>query len=170
MKTKLAKVAHIILLSFTILVLFSSCQKDYERSYHRTFVALAWDGVEPTYIDAGTAAIPAHFEYNSFYRITPGFYQLYYEGTDYYNGYYRDYAWDMEYEIYVIEDEYAYEGYDDSYFTLELNPWGPEVFESVKSGKNEISGYNVLEYSNKKVVLEKAVGSMGIKITYNRKK
>lgn len=170
MKTKLTKISHLFLLLSIMLVFVTSCQKSYEVYSRRTYIALAWDYSKPTFIDAGTYAIPSRFEYNEFYQISPGFYHLYYEGTEYYHGRYRDFAWDMDYEIYYLDEEYSYSRDYDSYFTLELNPFGPEMYESVKSGKTEISGYKVLEYSPDKIVMEKSSEVVGIRVTYKKRK
>ncbi len=170
MKTKLTKVSHLILLLSIMLVFVTSCQKSYERYDNRTYIALTWNYSKPTFIDAGTSAIPSRFVYDEYYRIAPGLYHLYYEGSEYNYGRYRDYAWDMDYEIYVIEDDYYHHSDLDSYFTLELNPFGPEVFEDVKSGKNEISGFRILEHSPEKIVMEKTTETVGVRATYKKRK
>ncbi|MEI6348961.1 MAG: hypothetical protein WCP69_13525 [Bacteroidota bacterium] len=177
MKTKLAKLPHfsaiIIILFVGVSILSTSCIRAVEGLPGKGFISLVWNNVPPTYIDAGTQAIPSHFEYDRFYRISPGTYHLYYEGTEYYNGHYRDYAWDMDYDIFVNPG--GYNGYTgaDTYFTLSLNPYGPEIYESYdnyKSTKTEISGYKVIEYSAKKIILERKISDLGIRVTYTKVK
>lgn len=173
MKTKLTKLPHFATLLMIILVatssLLTSCVKIEEAGHPgRSFVSLVWNETPPTFVDAGTYAFPRHFQYNQYYLIEPGSYHLYYEGTDYYYGEYYDYAWDMDYEIWINPSRHS--GYDgaDNYFTLELNPYGPDWYVEAKGGKTEISGYQVLECTEKRVVLERKSNDVGIKITYSR--
>lgn len=134
-----------------ILLLFlSSCQKTnwgYDGFDGRAFVALSWTDAEPAYIDPGTNAIPSKFYWDQYYRINPGIYTLYYDGVAETSNGWLEYAWEVDYEIWINYGEPGsrfYDGMDgqDNYFVLECNPYGPDIFLDLKSKsldtKNEI--------------------------------
>ena len=167
---KLIKIQIIkVLLVFVILTLsISSCRIEVDGRPGRAYLSLEWNGYKPTFVDAGTSAIPEYFDYGRFYRIQPGYYNIYYEGTDYYYSTPRNYAWDMDYEIFLNEGRpNGYNG-DDVYFTIELNPWGPESFFTDKKQNDLILGYKIIEKNDKIIILERSVDDYGIRIKYTK--
>lgn len=150
-----------------ILLGLNSCTEDVwiiERPQPSdAYLALTWSEDEPEYIDAGTAAIPEVFYWNDYYHVHPGFYTLYYDGI-YNDGYdYVDYAWEVDYEIYTNNGVYS----DDNYFTVDLNPYGPYVYEDYKSTTANIS-FKVLEKNESKIVILKEMKEYSLKITYKK--
>ncbi len=151
-------------------ILLNSCRIEPDGRDGRAYISLEWNDYEPTYVDAGTSAIPEFFDYGRFYRISPGNYNIYYEGEDFYNGHIREYSWEMDYEIWVNEGKpRGYDG-EDVYFTLELNPWGPENNYSYKTASKTIGSFNIIEKSDSKIVIEQNIKDFGIRVTYTKAK
>ncbi len=157
------------------IVSLTSCGKAWIGTDGRpgdAYLALTWYEAEPTYIDAGTNAIPYVFYWDEYYLIQPGFYTLYYEGEVWTGLYWAAYAWDVTYEIWEIEGEqgdWYYHGEDgpDNYFTIECNPYGPYVGSSYKSTAISDKYELVEETENKVVVLQEREG-VKMKITYKK--
>ncbi len=123
--------------SFILALAFTSCEAHVyiEDEYPGdAYIALSWTGDEPDVIDPGTNAIPNTFYWDRYYFIRPGIYTLYYDG-EYNNGNgFVEYAWEVDYEIYVNwSDEVDYYEDVDNYFVLECHPLGPDVFLDYKS-------------------------------------
>lgn len=120
----------ILLLSFTVSgLLFTSCERGHDGQPGNAYLALSYEGTEPTYIDAGTPAIPAVFQWNYFYPAYPGTFTLYYEG-DYFNGsQLSHYTWQVNYVIWINPGQkggYGFDGHNgaDSYLTLDCTSQG----------------------------------------------
>lgn len=165
-KTGLKK-SKLLSYSIVLIALFglSACNENYwviEDRPSRAYLALTWSQDEPDYIDAGTGAIPEVFYWNDYYRIQPGIYSLYYDGI-FNDGYdYIEYAWEVEYEIYTNQDFYN----DDYYFTIDMNPYGPYVYEEYKS--TPVSKFKVLEQSESRIVILKEQKAFSLKISYTK--
>ncbi len=160
----------------TSLFILSSCDIDVFVEDGRpgdAYFALTWTEDEPDYVDAGTNAIPSVFYWNDYYYIRPGIYVLYYDGI-YNDGYgYIDYAWEIEYEIYINPGEkgsiYYGDGGDgeDNYFSLDCNPYGPYVYLDYKSSPAEQS-FKVLEKTEDKIIIKKENTNYSLKATYTK--
>ena len=138
----------------------------------RAYLAFTWTEHEPEYFDPGTYAIPDVFYWDEYYRISPGLYTMYYDGAYYDRGNLIEYAWELDYEIYITPGERGtphYIGRDgvDNYFTLECNPYGPWMYQDFKS--SEITpGLKVKEVSEEKIVIEKEMSNYTLKVTYKK--
>lgn len=164
----------LIILSAGMLLL-SSCYEEipWRGSDGRpgtAYLALTWIDDEPSYINAGTASIPGYFYWDEYYRATPGYYTLYYEGDIRMGNNWSSYAWEIEYEIWRMEGEKGdlyYHGRDgeDTYFTLECSPFGPMVYEDFK---NTAVDYEVLQQSPDEVTILKSKNDFKLKITYRK--
>lgn len=164
-----------ILFAGILLLMLASCEKDYwgyDGFDGRAYLALSWTDSEPIYIEPGTNAIPSLFYWDEYYRINPGIYTMYYDG-EFWDGYdWVEYAWEVDYEIWINFGEEGglfYDGLDgaDNYFVVECNPFGPDVYLDLKS-KTINSDYEVLESSANKtsLLMEKEYFSM--KVTYRK--
>lgn len=168
------KARLLIVLILGILSL-SACHKEYiiiDGAPGKAYLALIWTEIEPDYIDPGTFAIPDLFYWDEYYRITPGFYTMYYDGSYYDKGFYVEYAWEIDYEIFENPGEaggYYYVGRngEDNYFTLECNPNGPWMYQDFKNAPIA-SDTKIKERSTDKIVIEKQKGNFIMKITYKR--
>ena len=134
------------------------------------YIALSWTDDEPDYIDPGTNAIPNVFYWDDYYYINPGVYSLYYDGEFNNGSGFIEYAWEVEYEIYINwSDEVDYYEDIDNYFVLECNPLGPYVFMDYKSSKlNE--DLKVLNESDTEIVVLKENKNYSLKATYKKVK
>ncbi len=154
------------LIRLMLILGITSCSEDYwvienPSQNSRAYIALTWSEDEPDYIDAGTSDIPEVFYWNDYYPIRPGYYTLYYDGI-YNDGYnYIDYAWEVEYEIYTNGGVYT----NDNYFSLDMNPYGPLVYEEYKSNTIN-SNFTILEQTEFKIVILKQEKEFSLKITY----
>jgi hypothetical protein len=165
------------LLPVLILFGFASCQKAwYGEDGHPgdAFVALTWQVSEPSYIDAGTAAIPIRFYYGQYYKIYPGYYNLYYEGKVFTGMYWATYAWEVMYEIWEVPGErggWYHHGANgpDNFFTIEMSPHGPYITDHYK--RTDLSArYKLLEESENQIsVIQKGDG-VNMKVTYTKVK
>jgi hypothetical protein len=174
-KERVTRIAVRSFLPFLILFGFPACQKawyGYDGRPGDAFVALTWQVSEPTYVDAGTGAIPYKFYYGNFYKIFPGYYNLYYEGRVFTGMYWATYSWEVVYEIWEVPGErggWHYNGANgpDNFFTIELSPYGPYITNHYKSA--ELSeAYELVEESEKEItVIQKGEG-MHMKITYTK--
>lgn len=127
------------------------------------YIALSWTEDEPDYVDAGTGAIPTIFYWNDYYHIHPGFYTLYYDGL-YNDGFdFIEYAWEVDYDIYTNGGPY----YDDNYFSIDLNPYGPYVGLDFKSSPTN-QNFKVLEQNEKKIIILKEEKEYSLKVTYRK--
>merc|ERR1711916_249908 len=150
----------------------SSGSCNYRWCSGRAYLAFTWTEHEPEYFDPGTYAIPDVFYWDEYYRISPGLYTMYYDGAYYDRGNLIEYAWELDYEIYITPGERGtphYIGRDgvDNYFTLECNPYGPWMYQDFKS--SEITpGLKVKEVSEEKIVIEKEMSNYTLKVTYKK--
>ena len=150
-------------IAVVLLLFLNSCQKEYwgyDGFDGKAFIALSWTGAEPDYIDPGTNAIPSDFYWDEYYRIHPGIYTLYYDGMVGTSNGWVEYAWEVDYEIWINYGEQGsrfYDGIDglDNYFVLVCNPYGPDIFLDLKS-KSLNSNYEIISSTDDmKVVLTK---------------
>ncbi|MBC8488660.1 MAG: hypothetical protein H8D45_21765 [Bacteroidetes bacterium] len=136
------------------------------------YLSLTWQVAEPTYIDAGSGAIPPVFYWGQFYKIYPGYYDLYYEGRVWDGMFWASYAWEVRYEIWEVRGEagdWYYNGADgpDNYFTIECNPYGPYIQSTYKSTELDSKYELIEENENEITVVQKGEGS-NLKITYKK--
>lgn len=136
------------------------------------FLALTWQEEEPSYIDAGTGAIPPVFYWGDYYEIRPGNYSLYYEGRVWTGMAWANYAWEVFYEIWEIAGEkgdWYYNGANgpDNYFTIECNPYGPYVGNSYKS-TDLPENYEVILEEEDEVEIKIELEGLEVKILYKR--
>ena len=137
-----------------------------------TYIALTWQTVEPSYIDAGTNAIPALFYWGEYYYIRPGFYNLYYEGSVWTGQAWARYAWEVTYEIFSLPGErgdWYYNGArgPDNFFTIECNPFGPYIGSSYKSAM-VAEGSEILEDNEDEIIVKQTMNGVIVKITYKK--
>ena len=164
-----------ILLAVLLLLSFSSCQKAWYGQDGRpgnAYLSLAWQVSEPTYLDVGTHAIPSVFYWGDFYQISPGYYDVYYEGSVWNGMFWANYAWEVMYEIRVIPGErgdWYYNGVDgpDNYFSIECNPGGPFIRSDYKSAELD-EKYNLLEESENEIIIKQKGEGVDLIITYKK--
>ena len=152
---------------------FLSCEKGEYGQPGFAFVAFSWVDAEPDYIEIANDYIPAVFYWDWFYRVDPGIYTVYYEGTHKRN----TYAWELEYEVWENDGKRAefvwLEPKDgpDAYFTVELSPSGPEViYEEVeveKQGYIDDSDSHPMKVGQE-VILEKHHEGYSLRLRYKR--
>lgn len=167
-------VLNILLLGVSLLFL-SSCQKEYwinDGFDGRAFLALSWSDSEPEYIDPGTNAIPLYFYWDEYYQINPGVFTMYYDGIIWDNYGWYEYAWEVDYEIWINYGElgtFLYDGRDgaDSYFVVECNPYGPYVYLDLKSTQQN-NKFTVLEEEDDLIIIQLDKKNYSIKLTYRK--
>lgn len=164
-----------MLLAVLLLLSFSSCQKSWYGSDGlpgNAYLSLSWHVSEPTYLDAGTYAIPSVFYWEDLYKISPGYYDLYYEGSVWNGMYLANYAWEVMYEIREISGErgdWYYNGLDgpDNYFSIECNPSGPFIRSDYKSTALD-EKYSLVEESESEIIVKQKGEGMDLIITYKK--
>ena len=159
-----------------ISILFVSCNRMGEDGDPgRAYMAISYYYIEPSLIDVGNTDIPQTFYYDEYYRVSSGWYTLYYEIT-YFEGIIKIiHAYEVDYEIWINMGERGdinYDGRDgaNTYFTIELYPDGPEIWEEEGTYKsaNVESNFNMpLEIGEEYMVL-KTENAYNMKITYRR--
>lgn len=166
--------SFLIILGILLLSL-SACYKEVviiDGVPGRAYLAFIWTEHEPEYLDPGTFAIPNVFYWDEYYRIQAGYYTMYYDGAFYDRGSLVEYAWELDYEIFVNPGERGspnYIGRDgaDNYFTLECNPYGPWMYQDFKSAKLD-EGVTIKESSAEKIVIEKKKSDFTLRVTYKK--
>lgn len=123
-------------------------------------------------MDAGTGDIPPVFYWEQNYKIFPGKYSLYYEGSIWTGMAWGFYAWEVEYKINEVAGEpggWYYNGQDgpDNYFMIECSPYGPYIGSSYKDAVID-SKYEVLETSDSEITVKQAGDGIEILITYKK--
>lgn len=154
----------------------SACEKAWHGHDGRVgdaFIALTWQEEEPSYLDAGTSSIPPVFYWGEYYKIRPGNYSLYYEGSVRLGNAWADYAWEVFYEIWEIPGEkgdWYYNGADgpDNFFTIECNPFGPYVGNSYKNGEVPV-GYEIIEECEDELIVKQKKEGLEMIITYKKR-
>ncbi|MBN2173976.1 MAG: hypothetical protein JW731_07585 [Bacteroidales bacterium] len=136
-----------------------------------TYLSLHWQVTEPDYIDAGTGSIPSVFYWGEFYKIRPGYYNLYYEGAVWTGMTWAFYAWEVSYEIWEIQGEqgdWYYNGANgpDNFFTIVCSPYGPAVNNSYKSG--EEMSYETLSETDNEIIIKQTAEGFEMIITYKK--
>jgi hypothetical protein len=162
-------IAVLLILSLT------ACEKAWHGHDGRpgnAYLALTWQDVEPAYIDAGTNTIPPVFLWGEYYRIYPGDYSLYYEGTVWTGMAWARYSWEVYYEIWEIPGErgdWYYNGANgpDNFFTIGCNPFGPYVGNFYKSTAL-FSDYQLVSESDQEIVVKQKRDGMEVRITYSK--
>ena len=164
------------LIAVLLILSVTACQKN---AWHGSdgmpgdaFLALTWQESEPTYIDAGTGAIPPVFYWGDYYQIRPGDYNLYYEGSVWAGMSWANYAWEVFYEIWEVPGEkgdWYYNGANgpDNYFTIECNPFGPYIGSTYKSGELA-EGYELIEESDSTITIKVQKEGQEMIVTYKR--
>lgn len=158
------------------LFLLASCEKGYDGWPGRAYVALAWYGDEPDYIELENEYIPSVFYWDEYYRVAPGFYWLYYEGHYRRGGRDYEYAWDMEYEVWEnpgTRGKPFKDGEDgpDAWFTIELTPDGPEIlYEESYPLKSAIPDKEaeIIVQNDDEIIIEKHNNNYSIRIRYKK--
>jgi len=168
---KLAKLS-IILLIFVSMSL-TSCEKGRNGRPGEAFVSLEWEYDQPSYIDAGTYAIPDVFVWGRNYFIQSGYYDLYYEGS-FWSGFALNiYAWEVEYEIWRNPGQSGAPGYIDgldgldSYLTIYCSPYGP-FFERYNKSTEANEKYKIIQESENEIIIEQNEESFSMRIKYTK--
>lgn len=168
-----AKVRKVI--AVLLILSLTACEKAWHGRDGRpgdAFLALTWQEVEPSYLDAGTSAIPPLFIWGEYYKIRPGDYSLYYEGTVWTGMAWARYSWEVFYEIWEVPGEsgdWYYNGIDgpDNFFTIGCNPFGPFIGSSYKSTSLS-EDYKLISAGDKEIVVTQIKDGMEIRVTYIR--
>ena len=169
----LRKSRGIIFFLLVVTFLMSSCEeRGYDGRDGRAYLALAYSMDEPDYIDAGTASVPRHFYWDEYYRSAPGYYTMYYDGIFYDGISVTEYAWEVDYEVYIYEGEpggIGYNGADapDTYFSVECNPYGPYVYDENRKASLPMN-VKLIKKTDKQIVIEKSKNQFGLRITYKK--
>ncbi len=173
---------HICYLKVPVLVLvllltIQSCEKGEFGEPGLAFVAFTWVDSEPDYIEIANDFIPAVFYWDWYYRVDPGVYSIYYEGTRRVSGGLQAYAWELEYEVWENPAKQARYRWDeapnapDAYFTIELSPSGPKVYhEDIYPDKSSPdTGLNLtIPEVGTSIIVEKANHNYNLRLTYKR--
>ena len=172
LKSRTRKTMVLLLIVLVSLFGLSSCREHgYDGMPGMAYLALDWELSEPSYLDAGTTAIPPVFEWGTYYSSYPGIYNLYYEGRHWKGYYWAQYAWEIEYEVYEnigTPGGYGYNGADgmNSYFTIICSPYGPD-YSHYDSYYRKTPGDDNLK-TGETITLKKDAGKYSIKITYRK--
>lgn len=163
------------LTALLILLGLTACEKAWHGRDGRpgnAWLSLTWQVTEPTYLDAGTGAIPPVFQWGEYYRIQPGSYFIYYEGRVWTGMYWAWYAWEVQYDIWRLPGEpgdwYCHGANGpDNFFNIECNPNGPYISNYYKSADD--SPAEIIEYSEGDIIqLVKEEGGFELKVTYTK--
>lgn len=149
-------------------IMFNSCTKEYivypgsDGNPGNAFISLNYSENEPSYLEVGNSSVPSYFQWSRYYRTMPGIYLLYYEGEIWNGRSYSIYAWEVEYEVYILLGENGgpnYNGRDgaDTYLDIDLSPYGPYM--------EYTEGYKL---TNEPIVIEKGNDVYNIKIKYKQ--
>jgi len=169
---KATKVLRTLFFISLIIILISSCVRGRDGRPGRAFLALDWEYVIPEYLDAGTPDIPPYFHWGHAYLAYPGFYTLYYEGTVHNGPTHVFYAWEIDYEIWIVQGEpglYYTHGCDgpDSYFTIICNPYGPYTLNSTKITEAD-AVISIIEDTGDSIVVMMEKNEYRMKLTYRK--
>ncbi len=168
-------VAAILLLAVILLIL--SCEKGSYGEHGLAFVAFTWIEDEPEYIEIENEFIPAVFYWDWFYRVDPCIYYIYYEGNHWRGGRTNPYAWELEYEVWENPGKKGKHPWQtgsdgpDAYFTIELSPFGPEVFyEELYHEKSAVpvEEHEVIINDSEEIIIEKQSNSYNLRLRYKR--
>lgn len=165
-----------LLLILAALLLPAACEKGDDGWPGRAYVALSWYGHEPEFIEIENEYIPSVFYWDEFYRVAPGLYWVYYEGSYRRGGRDYAYAWELDYEVWENPGERGRpfkDGEDgpDAYFTVELTPEGPEIYHEDASYRKSAEDGNtpeIISNSGEEIILEKQDGNFSIRIRYRK--
>jgi hypothetical protein len=166
-----------VLLVLAIVSFLASCEIEDLSQPGLAFVSFTWVQTEPLYIEIENDYIPEVFYWDWYYRVSPGIYHVYYEGTYVRNGKNHAYAWELEYEVWENAPEKRKNPWEtvpdgpDAYFTVELAPNGPvvlyeEVFP-VKSVAIEESASSDANFSNE-IIIEKSSRNYSLRLKYKK--
>lgn len=170
------KIKTALITSYLLTLMLSSCYVEpwygHDGRPGVAYLSITWIDDEPAYINTGTSAIPQYFYWDKYYRANPGYYTMYYEG-DYWNGYnWAFYAWEIDYEIWRANGEPGglyHNGANgpDTYFTLECSPFGPYVYEDLKSAPANVD-FEILQESEDEITILKSDKDFHLKATYRK--
>ncbi|MFO7869277.1 MAG: hypothetical protein R6U95_08280 [Bacteroidales bacterium] len=135
----------LIYTSVIVSLLFASCNYEHiDRDDNEAFLRLNWFDREPAYIDPG-GAVPDHFSWNTYYRAYPGTYLIYYEYA--YNSSRGDvvYSYEIEIEMWLVEEDHYNDRREDVYFDLEIFPDWHEFYHEVVRKNYDISNAGTSE-------------------------
>ncbi len=173
-KTRLLALALLLAAGFLLL---PSCYKGEYGQPGLAFVAFTWVEDEPEYIEIENEFIPPVFYWDWFYRVDPGHYYIYYEGVHSRRGRTNPYAWELEYEVWENPGKKGKHPWQigpdgpDAYFTIELSPFGPEVFyEEVypeKSAQLEDEP-EIIMNNGDVIIIEKQSNNHSLRLTYRK--
>ena len=158
-----------------LILSLTACEKAWHGRDGRpgdAYLALTWYESEPTYIDAGTNAIPPVFYWGDYYKIQPGYYSFYYEGSVWAGMSWAYYGWEVDYEINEIPGEggdWYYHGADgpDNFFTIECSPYGPYISGAYKSMAIS-EKYELLEENESMIKVKQKADGVSMVVTYRR--
>ncbi|MEA3505837.1 MAG: hypothetical protein U9R32_11705 [Bacteroidota bacterium] len=152
---------------------FSSCVIGDDGADGRAYLALSYQIDKPDFVDAGTSSIPEVFFWDEYYRVVSGFYTFYYDGVYFSHGGFIEYAWEVNYEIYVLRGEDGGVGYNgddapDMYFNIECNPYGPSVYEEEDYKTSVVNDMKIISATKDEIVLQQEKNGFGVKVTYKK--
>ena len=165
------------ILLLAVILLISSCEEGSYGESGLAFVAFTWVEDEPDYIEIENEFIPAVFYWDWFYRVDPGIYDIYYEGNHSRGGRINPYAWELEYEVWENPGKKGKHPWQtgpdgpDAYFTIELSPFGPEVFyEEVSPEKSARpdEGSEIIMNDGDVIIIERHSNNLSLRLTYRR--
>ncbi|MBT6686977.1 MAG: hypothetical protein HN704_03230 [Bacteroidetes bacterium] len=151
----------------------SSCERGRDGRPGEAYISLDWEYDQPSYIDAGTYAIPEVFVWGRNYHAQSGYYDLYYEGS-FWDGFALNlYAWEVGYEIWRNPGQEGAPGYidgkdgPDSYLSIYCSPYGP-YFDRFNKSSDATSKYKLIEATESEIVVQQNEESFSMKITYKK--
>lgn len=185
MKTKTFPLTHFgrnILLGLSAFLLFAilftstSCTVGSDGRPGLAYIAFKWEVAKPEYIDCGTPAVPPNFNYDTYYRITPGWYTAYYEGKVWTGQAYGTYAWEMDYEIWINEGQrggWGYNGKDgmNTYLDFVCSPHGPYLLRHesyLRTARELPEGYELISDNGDEIVVKVEMPEYVMRITYKK--
>ena len=82
------------------------------------------------------------------------------------------YAWEVDYRIYEIPGEpgdWHYNGANgpDTYFTLEMSPYGPYISSNYKSSEI-FEGYELIAEKDDEITVKQIVNGMEMEVTFKK--
>jgi hypothetical protein len=163
------------LVATSLLITNTSCTVGADGRPGLAYLSFEWEVSKPEYIDCGTPAVPPNFYYGTFYRTNPGLYTAYYDGKVWNGMAWGSYAWEMDYEIWILPGQrggYGYNGKDglNTYLTFVCSPYGPKLFRSEsymrKGTPAEPTRIHEATTPGGEQVIEYTVNEYTIKVTY----
>lgn len=139
------------------------------------YFGLDWMTVQPDYIWTNNPAIPAVFQYDSYYNSMPGVFSLYYEGEFMEGCCLKSYYWDVTFEVWVnggTAGGCGYTGVDGlpSYLMLIMGPYGPGEARTNKQKEDPNQLFREISRTDDEIVLEHEDGDIHVRATFKKLK